>query len=61
MYARQKRYRDSEALALAAYEGYNGAFGANHDLTQKMARQLAALYDAWGRSDDVARWRARLR
>jgi non-specific serine/threonine protein kinase/serine/threonine-protein kinase len=60
LYARQKRFNESAALALAAHEGYTTAFGANSDMTREMVGQLVALYDAWGRPEEAARWRARM-
>ncbi len=37
-----------------------GLFGDEHARTQKAIKRVADLYDAWGKPDKAAEWRAKL-
>ena len=54
------RFREAEEHLLAAYSGLKTALGDNHERTQKAANSLSELYDAWGKQDEAARYRASL-
>jgi tetratricopeptide (TPR) repeat protein len=54
------RYREAEGLLLESLRVMELAFGAEHARTVEVARRLVALYEAWGRPAEAARWRARL-
>ena len=51
---------ESEQFMLASYEGYSHALSSDAQLTQGAIRQLVELYDASGRLDKAAEWRAKL-
>ena len=61
MYVRLQRYDDAERAALAAYEGYRRSMGPDHEFTTGMISQLEKLYVAWGKPEEAAEWRAKLR
>ena len=60
MYLQQRRYAESERLALAAYEPMLRSVGAEHERTVRIERLLENLYDQWGKPDKAAEWRAKL-
>ncbi len=60
MFVAQRRYGDAEPLALAASQGFLASLGAVHELTQSTVRELAQLYDAWGKPAQAAEWRSKL-
>ena len=60
MFKRQGRYAESEPLALAAHEAYLATLGAQSKQVQGAIKQLVELYDAWGKPEKAAAWRARL-
>ncbi len=53
-----KRYREAEEQLLAAYAGLKIARGEHHALTRKAVSRLIELYEAWGKSDQAAPYRA---
>ena len=53
-----KRYREAEEQLLAAYAGLKIARGEQHALTRKTVSRLIQLYEAWGKSDKAAPYRA---
>jgi eukaryotic-like serine/threonine-protein kinase len=53
-----KRYREAEEQLLAAYAGLKIARGERHALTRKTVSRLIELYEAWGKSDQAATYRA---
>ena len=55
-----KRYAEAEAALLEAHELLAAAFGANHDRATSVGRSIVKLYDAWGKPDEAAEWRAKL-
>ncbi len=56
----QRRYNEAEVIALAAYRGLRDTLGAEHDRTRTAIEDLVKLYEAWGRNESAAEWRARL-
>ena len=52
------RLRDAEPLLLHGFDGLKAARGEGHELTVEARQRLVALYEAWGRPDRAARWRA---
>ena len=55
-----KRYREAEEQLLAAYAGLKIARGEQHYLTRKAVSRLTELYEAKGKSDQAAPYRALL-
>ncbi len=51
-----KRYTKAEVALLEAHEILTATYGAGHG----GVRSLAKLYDAWGKPDEAAEWRAKL-
>jgi serine/threonine protein kinase len=56
--AAEGRFRAAEPLLLRGFEGLEAARGEEHALTVEARRRLVALYEAWGRLDHAAAWRA---
>jgi serine/threonine protein kinase/tetratricopeptide (TPR) repeat protein len=56
----QRRYNEAQVVALAAYRGLRDTLGAEHDRTRTAIEDLVKLYEAWGRNESAAEWRARL-
>jgi tetratricopeptide (TPR) repeat protein len=54
----ERRFPEAEPLLLRGFEGLKATRGEGHDLTQDARRRLVALYEAWGRPDRAAAWRA---
>ena len=54
----QGRLADAEPLLLSAHATHLAAGGPDSPQTLEAAARLAALYDAWGRPDDAARYRS---
>ena len=54
------RYAEAEPLLVDAYRILRAKLGADNERTTKAAAQLAAVYDALGKPDDAARYRAGL-
>ena len=52
------RYAEAETPLLAAYRERAQKLGAEHGSTRDTAKRLAELYEAWGKSDEAARYRA---
>jgi serine/threonine protein kinase len=55
-----KRYREAEEQLLAAYAGLKIARGERHCVTRKAISRLIELYEAKGKSDQAASYRALL-
>jgi len=51
------RYADAETQLAAAFPVFDGSLGRDDEWTQKTARELVRLYDAWGKSADARRFR----
>ncbi len=56
--AEQERFAEAEPLLLANFKVMGTVRGADHPDTQEAARRLATLYEAWGRPEDAAAFRA---
>jgi tetratricopeptide (TPR) repeat protein len=56
----QGRFSQAEPLALAAYEDLRTAQGPAAPSTQQAVRDLAHLYERWGKPGQAASWSARL-
>ena len=61
MYVKLRRFGDAEPLALTAYRGYAERLGVDNRTTRRMAEDIVALYQAWGRPRDAQQWQAKLR
>ena len=55
-----ERYGEAEATLLEAHEILIAAVGADHVHTQEVIPNLVTLYEAWGKPDKAAEWRAKL-
>jgi serine/threonine protein kinase/tetratricopeptide (TPR) repeat protein len=55
---RLKRFREAEEQLLTAHAGLKTARGEEHALTRKTVSRLIELYDAWGKPDQAAPYRA---
>jgi len=51
------RYQEAEQLLLEAHETLVAAVGAADPEVRLASRNLVALYDAWGRPEEAARWK----
>ncbi|MHC4945673.1 MAG: tetratricopeptide repeat protein [Planctomycetota bacterium] len=54
-----KRYDEAEAQLRSALEDYRKELGDKHTFTQETLELLIDLYDAWGKPDQAAEYRAR--
>jgi tetratricopeptide (TPR) repeat protein len=54
----ERRYREAEPLLLRAAAGLEKSRGRDHERTVEARQRLAALYEAWGRPERAAAWRA---
>jgi serine/threonine protein kinase len=52
------RYAEAESLLLRAEAALESSRGPDHSRTVEARQRLVALYEAWGRADRAARWRA---
>ncbi len=55
-----ERYTEAEEHLLKAYSGFAVSFGEDNSRTHQALSCLVDLYDAWGKADKAAEWRARL-
>jgi hypothetical protein len=53
-----RRFPEAERHLMASYRALLAAFGPAHRRTTSAAGALANLYEAWGRPDETARYRA---
>jgi serine/threonine-protein kinase len=53
-----KRYSEAEEQLLTAYAGLKAARGEQNDLTRRAVGRLIELYEAWGKPDQAAPYRA---
>lgn len=56
--AAQNRYEEAETLLLESHTAMNKAMGANDPRVQKARLRLFKLYEAWGRPEQAAAYRA---
>ncbi len=54
------RHVDAEAVLLEAHGIFEAGLGALHERTLDTVTRLADLYDAWGKPEQAAEWRAKL-
>ena len=57
---RLNRFGEAEGVLLAAYPMLEAAMGKEHERTQKAIRRLIDLYEAWGKPEQAAEYRALL-
>ena len=56
----QRRFAEAERLMLEAYPTVDAQFGARHPRVTAVVERIVALYDAWGKPEKAAEWRAKL-
>ena len=56
-----ERYEDAELVLLESHETLSASRGPDFVLTIGVTESLADLYNAWGKPDNAAEWRAKLR
>jgi hypothetical protein len=54
------RYAEAEEHLLEGYRILKVSQGEKHPWTRDACSSMVKLYDAWGRKDEAAEWRARL-
>jgi eukaryotic-like serine/threonine-protein kinase len=54
----QRRFHEAEQLLLKGYETLRAKLGEEREDTNYIATRLAALYEAWGKPQKAAEWRA---
>ncbi len=57
--AKQRRFEEAEPLVLEGYEGLDRKRGSSFWRTRAALDRVIDLYDAWGRQEEAATWRAR--
>ena len=55
-----KRYDEAEQLFRTAITGQERVLGRQHPTTRRTVAKLVAMYEAWGKSEKAAEWRAKL-
>jgi non-specific serine/threonine protein kinase/serine/threonine-protein kinase len=61
LYLKQQRYDEAEARLLAAHQSALSAFGSSNSKTQRIIKLgLIELYEAWGKPEKAAEYRAML-
>ncbi len=58
--AKLKRYDEAEQLFRTAITGQERVLGGQHPTTRRTVAKLVAMYEAWGKSEKAAEWRAKL-
>jgi len=58
--AKLKRYDEAEQLFRTAITGQERVLGRQHPTTRRTVAKLVAMYEAWGKSEKAAEWRAKL-
>jgi hypothetical protein len=58
--ARLEQYEDAEAALLESHRGLQPVYGAADEYTRDVVQGLVDLYDAWGKPEQAAAWRAKL-
>jgi hypothetical protein len=54
------RHADAEPFLLEAVEGWRERFGDGDLNTQRCVNSFIRLYEAWGKPENAAEWRAKL-
>jgi hypothetical protein len=57
---RLERFDEAEAALTESHAMLDTAFGQDDPRTARVANHLVGLYEAWGKPDAAARWRAKL-
>jgi eukaryotic-like serine/threonine-protein kinase len=57
--AKQGRFREAEPLLVGSFERLSADRGPSHERTRDALRNLIEMYDAWGKPDMAAKYRAR--
>ena len=52
------KYAEAEPVARETYRGYLELYGPEASRTHKARNRLIELYEAWGRPEKAAEWRA---
>lgn len=60
MYQKQARYQEAEAHLQSSAQSLLRESTATRVQSTEVIDRLAALYDAWGKPDKAAEWRAKL-
>lgn len=55
----QRKFEQAEPLANECYQCHNDVYGAEHDETREAVTLLVELYEAWGKPEQAAEWRAK--
>jgi serine/threonine protein kinase/tetratricopeptide (TPR) repeat protein len=55
-----QRYEEAEPLLIEGFLSIKASRGPADERVQAALRRLVALYDAWGKPDEAAEWRAKL-
>ena len=55
-----ERFSEAESQMLEAHDILVAALSSDHQQTTRVVGYLADLYDAWGKPDKAAEWRAKL-
>jgi tetratricopeptide (TPR) repeat protein/predicted Ser/Thr protein kinase len=56
----QQRFERAESVLLGCYQRLSESMGAEHFRTRGAVDDLVKLYEAWGKPDQAAEWRAKL-
>jgi serine/threonine protein kinase/tetratricopeptide (TPR) repeat protein len=57
--AKQGRFREAEPLLVEAFERLSADRGPKHERTRDALQNVVEMYDAWGKPDAAAKYRAR--
>ena len=60
LYVESKRFDEAETLLLSAHSSAARTVGEHDAMVQGVIKELAKLYDAWGRPKEANAWRAKL-
>lgn len=58
-YMKLKRYAEAEPLLLAGRADHVGKGGLHEDVLRRLDRRLVEFYEAWGKPDEAAKYRAK--
>jgi len=60
LYKTIERYHEAEQLLLKVYESKCRIFGERHSITLHTGHHLIALYEAWGKPQEILKWHKKL-